>query len=303
MLGSCRFNALHCVLLFSALCAYLACKDDEVRPGAVGDCQDGCIGGPSPIRDAPSGSLGMGGTGGGGGSGGSAGAAGSASAGAAGSSTAAGSLNGSIEAVTSTSLTVSPDLDGTVEIQAPGANGDQVTTSSESNGSFSLAGVTQRANLWVGVGPFNGDTASTFMDTLQVVDSTKATPVSLLVMRRPPFEELVSASFLTNSVELNPARGHAILRFVNAQRQGIAGITLTSPDSASTSVAYDIADDIYSDQQTETSLKGTLVLVNLPTSPYPGTATTITAQVRGTRRDVDVHIAAGAVTFVTTVVE
>ena len=300
MSGSRRFNALHCVLLFSALCAYLACKDDETRPGAVGDCPDGCIGGPSPIRDAASGSQGMGGTGG---SGGSAGAAGSASAGAAGSSVTEGSLSGSIAAVTSTALTESTDLDGTVQVQAPGADGDQVTTSSESNGSFSLSGVTQKANLWVGVGPFNGDASSTFMDTLQVVDSTHATSVSLLVMRRPPFQELVSSSFLANSVELDSARGHAILRFVNAQRQGITGVTLTTPAPATTNVAYDIADDIYSDQQTETSLKGTLVLVNLQANAYPGTATTITTQVRGTRRDVDVHIAAGAVTIVTTVIE
>jgi len=299
MSGRRRLNALHCVLLFSALCAYLACKDEEARPGAVGDCPDGCIGGPSPTRDANSGSLGVGGTRGSG----SAGAAGSASAGAAGSSATEGALSGSIDAVISTALAESADLEGTVQVQAPGAEGDQVTTTSESNGSFLLPGVTQRANLWVGVGPFNGDTNSTFMDTLQVVDSTHATPVSLLVMRRPPFQELVSASFLANSVELDPARGHAILRFVNAQRQGITGVTLTTPDPATTSVAYDIADDIYSDQQTETSLKGTLVLLNLPANAYPGTATTITALVRGTRRDVDAHIAAGAVTFVTTVIE
>ena len=302
MLGSCRFNAIHCVLLFSALCAYLACKQEDERPQAVGDCPDGCVGGPNPIRDANSGSLGTGASGGSGGSG-SAGMAGSASAGAAGSSVTEGSLSGSIEAVTSTALTVSADLDGTVQIQAPGADGDQVSTSSESNGSFSLAGVARIANLWVGVGPFNGETTSTFMDTLQVVDSTRALPVSLLVMRRPPFEELVSSSFLANSVELDPARGHAILRFVNTQRQGITGVALTSPDPATTSVAYDIADDIYSDQQTETSLKGTLVLANLPTSAYPGTTTKITARVRGALRDVDVHIAAGAVTLVTTVIE
>src|SRR4051812_24919357 len=105
MLGSCRFNALHCVLLFSGLCAYLACTEDDERPGSVGDCPDGCIGGPSPVRPAPSGSPGMGGTGG---SSGSAGAAGSASAGAAGSSVTEGSLSGSIEAIVSESLAESP---------------------------------------------------------------------------------------------------------------------------------------------------------------------------------------------------
>jgi hypothetical protein len=302
MSSSCRFNAIHCVLLFSALCAYLACKQDDERPGAVGDCSDGCIGGPSPIRDGNSGILGMGGTGGSGGSG-SAGAAGSASAGAAGSSMTEGSLHGSILAVVSESLGENADLDGTVQVQAPGASGDQVSTTSEPNGDFVLAGVVQRSNLWVGVGPFNGDTNSTFMDTLQVVDSTSNTSSSLLVMRRPPFQQLVGASFVANPVEIDPLRGHVILRFVNAQRQGIAGVSLMVPDATSTNVAYDIGDLIYSDTQTETGTRGTLVLVNLSTSAYPGNATTITAQVRGARRDVDVHIAAGAVTFVTAVIE
>jgi hypothetical protein len=301
MLGSCRFNALHCVLLFSALCAYLACKDDEARPGAVGDCPDGCVGGPSPIRDAPGGSLGMGGTGGTGGSA-NAGAAGSASAGAAGSSSAEGSLHGSLQAVISEALALSPDLDGTVQVQAAGAGGDQVTTTSEPNGDFVLGGVVQSPNLWVGAGPFNGDANSTFLDTLQVVDSTSSAPVSLLVMRRRPFTDLVAESFLANPVELNPQRGHVILRFVNSQQQGIPGATLTTPAPASTSVAYDIENQIYSDTQTETGGRGTLVLVNLDASAYPGSSTTIKTQVRGTERGVDVHIAAGAVTIVTTVV-
>ena len=157
-------------------------------------------------------------------------------------------------------------------------------------------------NLWVGVGPFNGDANSTFMDTLQVVDSTRTTPVSLLVMRRPTFGDLVAESFLANPVDLDPQRGHVILRFLNTQQQGIPGVTLTTPAPATTSVAYDIENLIYSDTQLETGGRGTLVLVNLTASAYPGSATTITTQVRGTQRNVDVHIAAGAVTIVTTVV-
>jgi hypothetical protein len=42
--------------------------------------------------------------------------------------------------------------------------------------------------------------------------------------------------------------------------------------------------------------------VNLSTTPYPGTATTVAATVNGLRRDVDVRTAAGAVTLVTTVI-
>jgi hypothetical protein len=302
MLASGRFNVVHCVLLFSALCAYLACKEDEERPAAIGDCPpEGCIGGPSPIRDANSGALGMGGTGGAG-SGGSAGAAGSASAGAAGSSMGQVSLSGSIDTV-SESLAATQDLDGTVQVQAPGADGDQVITTSQEGGDFVLPGVLAQPNLWVGVGPFSADPTSTFVDTLQLVDTTRSEPVSLLEMSRATLQQLVVDSFMVSPVELNPQRGHVILRFVNAQRVGIPGVTLTTPAPASTSVAYDLGDQIYSDTQTETGTRGTLVLVNLAASAYPGVATTITAQVRGATRNVDVHIAAGALTLVTTVIE
>jgi hypothetical protein len=304
MLASCRFNALHCVLLFSALGAYLACKEEEQRPPGVADCPDGCLGGPSPIRDANSGSLGMGGSAGAGGSGsgGSAGAAGSAAAGAAGSSTGEGTLSGTIDTV-SESLGATTELAGTVQVQAPGADGDQVITTSQPNGGFVLPGIIPVPNLWVGVGPFNADPNSTFVDTLQVVDATRSTPVSLLVMSRSTLQQLVVDSFMVSPVELDPQRGHVVLRFVNDQRQGIPGVTLTMPPPAATSVAYDLGDQIYSDTQTETGARGTLVLVNLAASAYPGVATTITAQVRGASRNVDVHVAAGALTLVTTVIE
>jgi hypothetical protein len=79
-------------------------------------------------------------------------------------------------------------------------------------------------------------------------------------------------------------------------------VTLTAPPPATTSVAYDIDDLIYNDSQMETGGRGTLVLVNLEADAYPGGSTTIKARVRGTEREVDVRIAAGAVTIVTTVV-
>jgi hypothetical protein len=188
-------------------------------------------------------------------------------------------------------------------VQAPGAAGDQVITTSEPNGGFVLANVLRRAPLWVGVGPFNGDLGSTYVDTLQAVDPTTNASLSLLVMSRDTLQQLVLDSFMASPVELDPQRGHVILRFVNAQRVGIDGVKLTSPDPASTSVAYDLGDQIYSDTQPETGTRGTLVLLNLDASAYPGKAVTIKALVRGTSREVDVRIAAGALTLVTTVIE
>src|SRR5262249_39655289 len=130
MLGNRRLKLIHCAFALSAICAYLACKEEETRPGGVPDCGDDCSGGPSPIRPPAAGGQGMGG--GGGSDGG--GSAGSATAGAAGSSMEAGSLSGSIQAVVAADLTQNPDLDGTVQVQAPGASGDQVSTTSDANG-------------------------------------------------------------------------------------------------------------------------------------------------------------------------
>jgi hypothetical protein len=58
---------------------------------------------------------------------------------------------------------------------------------------------------------------------------------------------------------------------------------------------------VYSDQQTETSARGTLVLLNVPASPYPGAVTSVAIQVSGARRDIDIRTVAGGVSVVTAV--
>jgi hypothetical protein len=288
MLNERRSGVTKAALAALALCAYFACEEEEVRPGIAGDCDENCVENPGPILNPGPDAPGMGGSAGAGGTGGGAGTAGSAAV-----------LSGSVRAIIAPVLTDDPDLDGTVVVRAPGTSMAQVSVNSGTDGSFRLEGVTPNANLWVGVGPFSNDQASTFVDTLQVVNTTVAAPVALLAMRRVVLEQ-IKEGFLSNPLEFNADRGHVILRFVNQQRQGISGISLVSPDPAQTSVAYDQG-DTYSDVPTETAERGTLVLMNLPTSPYPGTATTIRAEVGGMNRDVDVHTAAGAVTLVTQV--
>lgn len=276
------------LIVLSALGFYWACQEDEERPGGSLDC-DECTGGTgyAPISNVPIATGGSAGAGGGS-SGGQGGGAGS------------GTLFGSIDAVVEPDLTTA-DVGAVVEVRAAGQTADQVSVEAALDGSFVLERVERDPSLWVGVGTFEDDPASLFMDTLQLANAQQSQAVELLVMRRPVLEQIVQAGFTANPTEISPAQGHVIIRFLDAARRGISGVTLVSPDPADTSVSYDLG-DTFSDLATETSARGTMVLLNLPATAYPGTATTVTTTVNGLRRDVDVRTAVGAVTLVTTVI-
>lgn len=275
------------LLALSALGVYWACEEDEPRPAGAGDCAE-CIGGGTIY--APGSSVpGMGGSAGaGGGIGGQGGGAGS------------GTLTGNIDAVVEPDLT-SADVGAVVKVRAAGRSEAQVSVDAALDGSFVLNGVERDPRLWVGVGSFDSDPTGIFMDTLQLADGQRAGPVELLVMRRLVFDQIVQAGFIANPVELSPAQGHLVLRFLDGDRQGIPGVSLVTPAPEDTSVAYDLG-DTFSDLSTETAARGTMVLLNLPATAYPGTATTVTTSVNGLRRDIDVRTAAGSVTLVTTVI-
>lgn len=292
MWKSSRLQGIKWALAAGALCAYAACQEDETRPGPIGDCVDECVGGPTPILNPGIGTPGMGGSAGtGGGESGSGGSAGSGSMEA--------TLSGSIQAL-SANLTSDPSLNGTVTVQAAGVDLQQVSVTSEANGDFHLAGIRGTRPLWVGVGPFSADPGSPFVDTLQAVDSPLELPVQLLVLRRTALDEILSG-FLVNDTGFDATRGHVILRFVDDLRQGVSGVSLVSPDPATTSVAYD-AGDTYSDQATETESRGAMVLLNLASVPYPGATLTLGVRVRGEPHTVAARIATGAITLVTTVI-
>lgn len=277
------------LLALSALGVYWACQEDEERPAGAGDCAE-CVGMPgySPVSSVPLGMGGSAGVGGGTGSGGQGGGAGS------------GTLVGNIDAIVEPDLATS-DVGAVVKVRAAGQVEEQVSVDADLDGSFVLEGVELNPSLWVGVGAFENDPSSLFMDTLQLANGQRAQPVDLLVMRRPVFEQLVQAGFTSNPVELSPALGHVILRFLDGEQQGIPGVTLVTPAPADTSVTYDLG-DTFSDLSTETAARGTMVLLNLPAAAYPGTATTVTTTVNGLRRDIDVRTALGAVTLITTVI-
>ncbi|MEO8178686.1 MAG: hypothetical protein ABI895_07625 [Deltaproteobacteria bacterium] len=295
MLKSSRLAWIKWALGASALCAYLACQEEETRPGVAGDCGDECVGGPSPILNPGVGTPATGGSAGASGSGGGTGG----SAGTAGSSSMEATLSGSIQAL-SADLTSDPNVNGTLTVQALGVDLDQVSVDSEPNGAFRLVGVSATRPLWVGVGPFNAAQSSAFVDTLQAVDAPLDLPVGLLALRRSALDEIV-ASFQVNATGIDSTRGHVILRFIDDQRQGVSGVTLVTPDPLTTSVAYDLG-DTYSDQRSETDLRGAMVLLNLPSMAYPGAISTLGVRVGSVPRAVNARIATGAVTLVTTVI-
>jgi hypothetical protein len=140
------------------------------------------------------------------------------------------------------------------------------------------------------------------MDTLQAADTTQSRVVDLFVVRRDLMLELVRTGFLTTGpVELVPDRAAIVVRFVDERDVPAAGVRITIPDPIQFSTAYD-AGDIYSDSQDATSARGMAIVLNLPAASYPGSATSIVADLNGEQFTTNLLIAQGAVTVVTAVI-
>lgn len=287
MLEWCRGAAPYALAL--AL-AFLACEEDETRPGLVQDCNDpACIDARDNSLPLPSGS--------GSGSSGSAGAAGGG-----GMPGADGELSGSVLEIVSQDLVTTQSLSGEVEVRALNADGSgDVVAEPGADGSYRLEGVERAAAIWVGVGNFADPPAEPFIDTLQAVDSGRSGFTDLLVVRRDTLRELAATSFINQLVQLAPEGAHIVLQFVNGASQPVEGVQVTFPAAEDVSTAYD-AGDTYSDALPETSTRGMAVLLNLTAPPWPGTPLGIVAQLDGQQLSAQVQIARGAVTVVTAVV-
>jgi hypothetical protein len=268
--------------------SWLACSSKpEARPGALADCDDPEC---TPPRGSLQASASLG-----------ASSAGSI-AGAAGSSSMPGSdgvtLAGSIEVISEPDLVNDRPLAVPLTVKAPGASSSVVSVSSASNGTFSLSGVSPNTSLWLGVGAFGADAASTYVDTLQLIDLAASSAPTLRVMRRDLLELIVQESFLATPIQLDPSAATVIVSFLDVQGNGISGLTLVQPDPAISHLAYDFG-QAYSDQVEQTSQRGSLLLVNVPSSPDPGSVTSLAAIGKGRRYDLDLHTAAGGVSIVT----
>lgn len=287
MLEWCRRAAPYA---FALALAFLACEEDETRPGLAQDCNDqACLDAradsfPLPLPAGP----------GGGGAAGAAGGGGMPDSDA--------ELSGSVLEIVSQDLVTSQSLRGEVEVRAPRSGGGRdVVTAPGDDGFYHLEDIERDARLWVGVGNFVDPPAEAYIDTLQAVDSGRSGFTNLLVMRRDTLSALAATSFINQPAELTRDGAHIVLQFVDTARQPVAGVQITFPAPESTSIAYD-AGDAYSDALPETSARGMAVLLNLEAPPWPGTPLGIVAELDGAQLSTEVQIAGGAVTIVTAVV-
>ena len=204
-------------------------------------------------------------------------------------------------------MIVEPDLFGTdppnapVEIRAAGVNGTVVAASPSADGSFSLPGVAPQERAWVAVGNFTDLPGDVFMDTYQQANTAAQQPVELAVMQRTVMDQIAQGSFFDTPQELQDDRGHAIVQFIDELGNPVSGVSVTYPTEDDAGIAYD-SGDLYSDLLTETSVRGTVVLINLSAAPYPGGSTSLVARA-ASLPDLafrsDLRVTAGSVTLST----
>lgn len=267
----------------------LSCSEQAARPDLVGDCEaEDCENYPGYVPGsigAGSGAAGSGGQGGGGGL----------------PPPQAGTLAGTVSTVSQPDLSDSNELDAAVEVRARGADDSEVSVDVEDDGTFRLEGVAATAPLWVAVGTFDAGTQSPVMDTLQAVDATAAGFSELRVMRRGVMDQIASIAYMSTLLELDPGRGHIIMQFVDADGRSLEGVQVVSPVPPDGNVAYD-AGPVYSDQQEQTSTRGTAVLANVPAATYPGGSLVVTARLDAVNYTTEVRVARGAVTLASAII-
>jgi hypothetical protein len=261
-----------------------ACSEEETRPGLAPDCTgDACVSArPPPVI--------------GGVIGGSGGADGDGEGGSAGSgmpSSGVGTLSGTVRSIVNPDLTGNQPLSTALDVRAAGASASQVSTKTASGGTFRLEAVREDPALWVGVGPFDANPSGPYVDTLQLVDSAVAGAVQLVVMQRTALEQIPQSLV---STDLDPARAHALVTFLDAQGRALSGVAITFPAPDDVTIGYDTG-AIYSDQTEQTSARGTVALLNLAAPAYPGGATHISAASPTHSFDLDLQVARGSITI------
>jgi hypothetical protein len=219
----------------------------------------------------------------------------------------AGTLAGTVREVFRDDLLSSRSLEGSVEVRAPNERASGVVTAQTgADGTFRLDGIQQADPVWVAAGAFADPPVQPFIDTLQAVDSERENVVELRVLRRDLLRDLTAAAFLMNPIEFDSAAAHAVLRFVRQDRTPLEGVQITFPAPSLADIAYDTGEtygDGTDDVTDATSTRGMAVLLNMSAAPYPGSVTSIVADVDGLQVSTEIQIAAGAVTVATVVID
>jgi hypothetical protein len=277
-----------------ALALSLACSEDPpARPPSLGDCNEANC---TEVRRGNT-SVSVSSLGPGRGDDGAAGSTGMPPA--------VTTLVGNVRMIVESNLLTAGPPDAPVQVRAAGPESLELTAIPAADGSFSLDGVLSETTGWAAVGAFAEPPAEPFMDTLQSVDTAAGEAVSLRVMRRSVMEEIALTSFFLTPLELDPNRGHALLTFVDDLGTPLSGVRLTFPSPDDVGVAYDTG-DIYSDAEIETSVRGTVALVNLAAAAYPGSLTSIVAELSSQpdrQFRAGLRVAASSVTVLTVVLD
>lgn len=220
---------------------------DEPPPLAGGCTLDEC---PEPVDMPPTGSLG-----------GASGAAGSGGDGNGDDEPV--TLEGTVRVITSADLANIATLTLPVDVIAKQFTQGVVRDTTENEGGFVLTDVKQESALSVTVAPIDSDASLQLIQTLQGVDTTTVTETDLFVLDRDMFDELVEQSFTENPTALDRGLAAAIVTFVDEEGNVLDGVSLIAGNAGV--VAYDNG-AVYSDALEETGGRGTLVLLNIPTT-------------------------------------
>ncbi len=131
------------------------------------------------------------------------------------------------------------------------------------------------------------------LTTLQWVHDPAAETVAL-VLNRVALDGLLD-SFSSGQSSLEPNRAHAILNFLDDRGTPQSGVTISAGDAI---VGYDQG-PAYSDVQGATADRGSAVLINVPAAAtgFPGATQLIGIEQDGTVTELELHLAAGAVTL------
>lgn len=218
---------------------------DEPPPPAGGCTLDECM---APVDTPPTGS--------GGGAGGAGGAGGS------GGEDEPVTLEGVVRFVTSADLLQDAPLPEPVNVLATDFNQVLRAVTTESDGDFVFDDLPSVSDLKVRVVRIDDDTDTDLLDTLQVVDTTVSAPVTLDVLSRAMFEDLIEVSFVTTPTLFDARRGSAIVFVQDESGAPLEGASVV-PSNVVTQIAYDDG-AVYSDALDQTGGRGAFVLLNVP---------------------------------------
>jgi hypothetical protein len=217
---------------------------DDPPPPAGGCTLEECV---EPVDMPPTGSLG--------------GASGAAGMGGSGGDEEPVTLEGTVRFVTSADLVQDSPLPAPVNVLARDFNGVLRSVTTAADGDFLLDDVAARSDLEVRVVAQDDDLSGDVLDTLQIVDTTVSTPVTLDVLSRTMFDDLIDVSFVTTPTAFDERSGSAIVFVQDESGAPLDGASVVLSNDV-LQIAYDDG-AVYSDALEQTGGRGAFVLLNV----------------------------------------